>query len=68
MKTSAESRTASRNRRRGEKLPLAAFHAPRPGEDVELFSDRTEDAVEYESIMHRFALLRAAETASDNGA
>lgn len=67
MKTNAQRRVASR-RGRGEKLPLAAFHAPRPSEEVELFSDRTDDAVEYESIMHGFALLRAAETASDNSA
>ena len=47
-------------------LPRPVMHAPQPGEDLELFSDRKEDAVEYESIIKDFALLHEAEIATDN--
>jgi MoxR-like ATPase len=50
-------------RHRAARLPLAVFHAPLPGEDVELFSDRKEDAVEYDAIVHEFEALYDAEDA-----
>ena len=63
MKTSTHARTGVRNRERGTKLPLALFHASLPGEEVELFSDRIEDLVEYEAIVHEFERLHDAECA-----
>lgn len=63
MKTSTHVRTGTRSRERGAKLPLALFHAPLPGEEVELFSDRTEDLVEYDAIVHEFEALHDAECA-----
>jgi hypothetical protein len=57
-------RSAARNRGRGWKLPPALFHAPLPGEEVDLFSDRTEDLVEYESIVHEFESLHDADCAA----
>jgi hypothetical protein len=66
MKTSAHSRTGIRRRGSGEKLPLAAFHALTAGEDVEVYSDGTQDAVEEESIMRDFASRHAAEIEQDS--
>ena len=67
MKASMLGRTGTRHRGgQAEKLPLALFHAPLPGEDVDLFSDRNEDALEYETIMHEFELAHDAEMAPDN--
>jgi hypothetical protein len=63
MKTSTHTRTGSHSRERGVKLPLALFHAPLPGEEVGLFSDRIEDLVEYEAIVHEFETLHDAECA-----
>jgi hypothetical protein len=59
----ANTHTGTRNRERGAKLPLALFHAPLPGEEVELFSDRNEDLVEYEAIVHEFESLHEADCA-----
>ncbi len=47
-----------------KKVPAAVLHAPRLGEDIELFYDRLEDA-EYDVIMHDFASLHDAEVAAD---
>jgi hypothetical protein len=60
MKPHATSRTSSR-RRTVRELPLALFHAPAPGADVDLFSDRMEDLAEYEAIVHEFEVLHDAE-------
>lgn len=60
MKTHHHDRIAIR-RRTAPKLPLALFHAPLPGEDLDLFSDRTEDALEYDAIVHEFEALHDAE-------
>ena len=59
MKVHATSRTSSR--RSARELPLALFHAPVPGADVDLFSDRMEDLAEYEAIVHEFEALHDAE-------
>ena len=61
MKPGTHGRTQTRQRGRVRELPLALFHAPRPGEDVDLFSDRNEDALEYEGILHEFEALHDAE-------
>jgi hypothetical protein len=52
---------ASSRRRAAPQLPLALFHAPVPGADVDLFSDRMEDLAEYEAIVHEFEALHDAE-------
>jgi hypothetical protein len=57
MKASTHTRPATRNRGRALKLPLPLFHAPLAGEELELFSDRTEDLLEYDSIVHEFESL-----------
>ena len=64
MKATTHNRTGTRNRERGTKLPLALFHAPLPGEEVELFSDRNEDLAEYEAIVHEFESLHDADCAA----
>jgi hypothetical protein len=58
-----------KNRRNGGHGPAARTREmPAPmlcaklGEDFELFSDRTEDAVEVESLIHDFESIREAET------
>ena len=63
MKASTHTPAGTRNRGRGVKLPLPLFHAPLAGEEVELFSDRTEDLVEYDSIVHEFELLHDSDRA-----
>jgi hypothetical protein len=63
MKTSMHTPPGTRNRGCGVKLPLPLFHAPLAGEEVELFSDRTEDLVEYEAIVHEFESLHDADCA-----
>ena len=64
MKTSTHTRTGVRSRERGAKLPLALFPAPPLGEELELFSDRTEDLIEYEAILHEFESLHDADCAA----
>ena len=64
MKTSTYARSANRHRHRNPQLPLALFRAPRPGEEVDLFSDRTQDLIEYESIVHEFESLHDADCAT----
>jgi len=63
MKPGTHGRTRTRPRER-VRLPLALFHAPRPGEEVDLFSDRNEDALECEGILHEFEALHDAEMTS----
>jgi hypothetical protein len=63
MKSSMQGRPAGGRRQRAAQLPLAVFHAPLPGEEVGLFSDRNEDAVEYEAILHEFESSRHADRA-----
>ena len=63
MKANMQSRPGTRNRARGVKLPLPLFHAPLAGDEVELFSDRTEDLVEYEAIVHEFESLHDSDRA-----
>lgn len=64
MKASTHTPQGTRNRGRGVKLPLPLFHAPLAGEEVELFSDRTEDLIEYEAIVHEFETLHDADCAA----
>ena len=54
-------KTSMQTRRREKKMPLALFHAPLPGEDVALFSDRNDDVREYEAIVHEFESVHDAE-------
>ena len=61
MRPNAHHERIAARRGRGDKLPLALFHAPLPGEEVELFSDRTEDAIEREAIVHEFELRHDAD-------
>jgi hypothetical protein len=67
MKASTQIRPGTRNRERVLKLPLPLFHAPLAGEELELFSDRTEDLVEYDSIMHEFELLHDSDVGEAAG-
>ena len=64
MRTRYHRRTAV-HRHTGNKAPAAALRAPLPGEDIALFFDGVEDAVEVDFIIHDFAALHDAEVAAD---
>lgn len=64
MRTSGHRHGETRHLRCSQKLPMG--HPALLGEDVELFSDRMEDAVEYDTIIKYFCLLHDAEIAADD--
>jgi len=65
MRTHAQ-RHIVKHRHAIKKVPAVILPGPRLGEDMELFSDRLEDAVEYEVIMHDFTSRHDAELEAES--
>jgi hypothetical protein len=61
----AEHRRNGRSRTVGRELPPSLLCA-KLGEDFELFSDRMEDALECENLIHDLGSIRDDEAAADD--